>query len=370
VDQSLAALKEGITKRKWEHQLPSEESMCRQLNVSRVTLRKALTLLTSQGWINAPGKGNPRLISPAVLPPPQNQAGPGHVIRLLSPAPELEMVHSSRVILDEIKSNLAARGYQLEWMYQPLLWKGHPARRLQQITSAPDTAGWLLFRSNPWLQQAFSRMQLPCLALGPAYPGVPLSSVQVDNAALGRHAAAEARRLGHQHLAWVAYDIHTASALSTLEGLRSFPGSTIQPLKVSVIVDDLTTHGLRQSLTGMLAQPLPPTLLMLMTAAQILPVMGILRETGLRVPEDISLMVRDHEPFLDRCIPSPHRYTFDWRQFGRNAARILMTQITTGPGHITVKRLIPSFISGETLARCPALPSTLLPPSGSGEEYF
>ena len=350
VDQSLAAIKERIASRLWEQHLPSEETMRLQLSISRVTLRKALALLTAQGWINSQGKGKPHRIAPDNLLPVAATVTPGTIVRCLSPVPELEMVYSSRVILDEIKTTLAAHGLRFEWAHHASLWKGEPTKRLEQVLSTTDTAGWMLFRSNPWLQQAFSENHQPCLVLGPTYPGVSLPSMQVDNAALGRHAAAEARRLGHQHLAWVAYDIETASSLQTLEGLRTLPAAGDAPTRISLIVDDLTIEGLRQSLTKSLTQNDAPTVLVLMTAAQVLPVLGILRELGLRVPEDLSLIVRDHEPFLDRCVPLPHRYSFDWQQFGRSAARLLLANMTSGPGAHPVKRLLPVFLPGDTLA--------------------
>jgi len=350
VDQSLTAIKARITSRHWEQHLPSEETMRSQLNISRVTLRKALALLMAQGWIHSQGKGKPHRIASDNLPPVAAAIPPGTIVRCLSPVPELEMVYSSRVILDEIKNTLAAHGLRFEWAHHASLWRGEPAKRLEQVMGTTDTAGWMLFRANPWLQQAFSENHQPCLVLGPTYPGVSLPSVQVDNAALGRHAAAEARRLGHQHLAWVAYDIDTASSLQTLEGLQTLPAAGDAPTRVSIVADDLTTEGLRQSLIKTLTKHGAPTVLMLMTAAQVLPVMGILRELGLRVPEDISLIVRDHEPFLDRCVPLPHRYSFDWQQFGRSAARLLLANMTSGPGAHPVKKLLPVFLPGDTLA--------------------
>lgn len=351
VDQSLAAIKARITGRLWVQHLPSEEAMRCQLSISRVTLRKALALLTVQGWIHAQGKGKPHRIAADNLEPVAVAVSQGTIVRCLSAFPELDLVYSSRVIMDEIRTTLAAYGLRLEWAHHACLWRGEPTRRLEQILGTADTAGWLLFRSNPWLQQAFSANRQPCLVLGPTYPGVSLPSVQVDNAVLGRHAAAEARRLGHHHLAWVAYDIETASSLQTLEGLRTLPAAGDPPTRISVIVDDLTTEGLRQSLTKSLTETGAPTVLMLMTAAQMLPVLGILRELGLRVPEDISVIVRDHEPFLDRCVPLPHRYSFDWQQFGRSAARMLLATMTTGPGARTVKKMLPVFLPGHTLIR-------------------
>ena len=72
---------------------------------------------------------------------------------------------------------------------------------------------------------------------------------------------------------------------------------------------------------------------------------------NLEIPKDVSMIVRDHEPFLNRSVPEFTRYTFDWLRFGRTAAGILTMMIQGGVRKSTHRTLLPEFIAGQTLAR-------------------
>ena len=178
----------------------------------------------------------------------------------------------------------------------------------------------------------------------------PCRGVQVDVEALGRHAAAEASRLGHRHIAYVVFDPAVASSVNTLKGLRQLTLAGGKPGRVSLISDDETAAGMRRSLASVMTGTDPATLLMLTGPGQALSAQGILREMGLRVPEDVSLIVRDHEPILERSVPALCRYAFDWHRLGRTAGRLLADVIASGGGLNTQRTLLPEFIRGETLA--------------------
>ena len=238
----------------------------------------------------------------------------------------------------------------MDWEQQAKLWKGNPARQLEQLAADPGTAGWFLYRATPEIQQWFRDSRLPSVVLGPCHAGITLPSVQADVAALGRHMAAESARLGHRHLAFAVFDPGVASSLNTLEGLRRITLTNGQPGRISVVSDDGTTAGLRRALALLMKEPDPPTMIMVTAAAQSLPVQGILRQMNLRVPEDVSLAVRDHEPFLRRSVPELSRYQIDWARFGRTAAGLLMEIVRGGGGRIAQRKLLPEFVRGETLA--------------------
>lgn len=123
------------------------------------------------------------------------------------------------------------------------------------------------------------------------------------------------------------------------------------PRRLSVIADDRTVPGLRQALREAMADRDAPTLIMVAEASAALPVLGILRELDLRVPEDVSFVVRDHEPFLERSVPSICRYSYDWMRVGRSISRVLREVIEGGAGKAIQRKLLPHFMAGETLGR-------------------
>ena len=350
VDQTVEMMRQLISNRRWTDFLPGEETLRIQFSISRVTLRKALAELAEQGWITPGGRGNRHVINSG-----SHLGAPGAVstggVKCLSQFPEIELAWSTRIIFDEIRQSLLLREHRLELLQRTSLWRGNPAASLSLLTAEPGTAGWILYRASAAIQQWFQKSHLPCVVLGPCHEGVSLPSVEIDCTALGRHVAAEASRLGHHHVAYLAYDPGVASSLTTLEGLRHLCPKNGRPGKVTVISDDETVAGLRKAIAKVMTAPDPPTLIVVTEAVQALSVLGIMREMGLEVPEEVSMVVRDHEPFLDRSIPEFSRYTSDWLRFGRTAAKLLNDMIESGGRKCARRKLLPLFIPGATLVQ-------------------
>ncbi|NQW99202.1 substrate-binding domain-containing protein [bacterium] len=348
VDQTVEMIRQLISSQRWTDLLPGEETMRAQLGISRVTLRKALAELAEQGWITFGGRGSRHVVNSRPDPRMPVFVGEG-VVRCLSQYSDFELAWSTRIIVDEIRKSLLIRERRLEFIQRVSLWRGDPAARLSRLTEEPGTAGWILYRASISIQQWFQQSHLPCVILGPCHEGVNLSSVEIDDEALGRHLAAEASRLGHHHVAYVVFDPGVASSLSTLAGLRQLRPKDGRLGKVTVINDDGSVSFLRNALGNLMSAPDPPTLLVVTEAVQALPVMGIMREMGLEIPDDVSMVVRDHEPFLDRSIPEFSRYTFDWLRFGRTAGKLIGDMIDSGGRKLTRRKLLPDFIPGGTL---------------------
>ncbi len=350
VEQTVGLMRQLIAGGQWVGELPGEEALRRRFGISRVTMRKALVQLAGQNVIRSGGRGRKNVVNRDSGAAAIGRPVVG-VVKCLSPFPEIELVLGTRIIFDEIRKDLPATAHRLEWEVKPALWRGDPAKGLRRLTAEPGTACWLLYRASPEIQQWFLDNRIPCLVLGPCHEGILLPGVEVDVAALGRHAASMAGRLGHRHLACLVFNGRVASSVRTLEGLRTLVLPDGQRGRVTVMSDDGTTSGLRAVLTGVMAEKDPPTLLMVTESVQAWPVLGILRELGRRVPQDVSVLVRDHEPFLDRSVPELSRYSSDWGRYGRLAARLISDVVASGSGKQTRRKLLPTFIPGETLAR-------------------
>lgn len=345
VDQTVQLMRQLISEGQWAENLPGEEALREYFGISRVTLRKALAQLSAQGWIASPGRGRKHLIVRSTEAAAPIRAVE-RTVKWLSPHPETELVWSTRIGYEEVRKSLLAAGLRLEWVNASALWKARPEVRLERLTEESGAAGWVLFRASAQMQRWFEESHLPCVVVGPCHEGVAIPNVQVDVEALGYHLGVEAARLGHRHLAFVVTDPKLASAMATCSGLAKS-----SPRRLSVIKDDLTVPGLRQALSEAMADRDAPTLLLVAEASAALPTWGILRELGLRVPEDVSLVVRDHEPFLERSVPSICRYSYDWMRVGRSISRVLREVIEGGSGKAIQRKLLPNFIAGETLGR-------------------
>ncbi len=350
VDQTVQIMRQLIADGQWVESLPGEEALRSHFGISRVTLRKALAQLGAQGWIASPGRGRKHLItsSQGVLAPDRAHE---RTVKWLSPHPEIDLVWSTRIGYEEVRKSLFAAGLRLDWVSAGALYQARPEPRLERLKEEAGTAGWVLFRASAAMQRWFQESRLPCVVVGPCHEGVALPNVQVDVEALGYHLGSEASRLGHRHLAFLVTNPELASAIATCAGLAKSTPPAGQARRLTVIQDDLTVPGLRRALSEAMADRDRATLILVAEASAALPTLGILRELGLRVPEDVSVVVRDHEPFLERSVPAICRYSYDWMRVGRSISRVLREVIEGGCGKAIQRKLLPNFIAGETMAR-------------------
>src|SRR5271166_793979 len=98
-NQVAELLREGISAARWSGALPSEAELCRELQVSRVTLRKGIDQLVHDGWLAQGGRGRHHQIRKRATA--QSPAA-GHIVRVLSPYSLASVGSIHHVVLDTI----------------------------------------------------------------------------------------------------------------------------------------------------------------------------------------------------------------------------------------------------------------------------
>jgi len=117
--------------------------------------------------------------------------------------------------------------------------------------------------------------------------------------------------------------------------------------KVRVGEHDGTPQGLARKLRFLL-RPDVPTGLFVAGVRYVPAVLQALNSLGLRVPKDLSLILRDSDPFLDYILPPLTRYAIDPVKLARKVSRAVLATANGEPS-VRDQRLIPDFIKGETL---------------------
>jgi LacI family transcriptional regulator len=92
-----------------------------------------------------------------------------------------------------------------------------------------------------------------------------------------------------------------------------------------------------------------PTALLVATAADAVNLMTSLMHAGIRFPDDMSLISRDEETFLDYVRPSITRYRCDLLVYARRLAREVIHLATTRTPEPRQIRIAATFQSGDTL---------------------
>ena len=92
------------------------------------------------------------------------------------------------------------------------------------------------------------------------------------------------------------------------------------------------------------------TALLISHPKHVLTVLGHLNRRGVRVPQDVALIARDNESFLDHVLPSVARYAGSPREVSHRVSRLVLDMVRRGIPRRRHYRLMPQFVTGESLA--------------------
>ena len=344
VAQTAQLLRDAIAEGQWPRWLPGELELTRRLRIGRVTLRAALAELEREKLISS-GQGRRREVlgKPSVRRRP---ASASQAVGLLTPEPLHHLSASTVFWIDELREHLDRGGKVLEIHESAAAYRQHPAHALEELVARIQPAGWVLYRSTPQMQTWFSERALPAVIAGSPHLGVDLPSLDVDYAAGCRHAAGQFLAKGHRHLAIVRPETKLAGDLQSVAGFNDGAGQ-----EVPCAQHDGSARGICTALDRLFAREHRPTGLFVFHTPHLLTVMGWLQRKGLRVPHDVSVICRDHQPFLEFILPLPARYELDAKVFARKLSRLVASLVGGGSPRARQQRLLPTFIPGETLGR-------------------
>jgi LacI family transcriptional regulator len=200
------------------------------------------------------------------------------------------------------------------------------------------------------MQTWFAERGLPVVINGSPQPGIQLPSVDLDYRATCRHAGATLLARGHRHIALLIENIQCAgdedSRLGFLEAAKAIPG--VQP-RLTIAEHNGSVAGIRARIDSLMRANLRPSALLVANSMHVLTVMGQLLRSGISLPNDVALISRDDDSFLDYVVPSVARYYCSPAHFASKASHLILqvARGETAPRKALV--LVPQLIKGETL---------------------
>lgn len=343
VESAAQALLAHLDSGRWTEHLPGERVLCKELQISRPTLRQALKALERLGRLQVAQGQQRRITGPPVAGIPASRR---NVIGLLSPFTLKALPPFVMFWIDEVRSNLARVGCRLEFHANPAFAAHHTERALERVVYDAPAALWILLLSTPCLQQWFLRRKLPCLVAGSCVPGVTLPSVDVDYRAACRHAVGVFRRRGHNRLALVIPATGTGGDTESEAGFREASTGVPHP---TILRHAGTREDIVRQVERSLGLASPPTGFLVARSAHALTVITLLMQRGLPLPSRVAVISRDDDAFLDFVTPSVACYKSDPEAFARNVSRIVLQMMRSGPLPVRPVRLMPKFVPGETV---------------------
>ena len=342
-------LREQIAAGLWREWLPGERRLTETLQVSRKTLRKALAHLRREGLLKAThGVGN-RVATPSR---PKTRFKPRMpVVMLLTPEPLERMRPHTSLWVNHLKTLLIENEARLEPIDGRKFFSHRPAKALEKLIRQHPADCWLLANSSEASQAWFSTQSMPCVIAGSSHPGIDLPNIDLDHYAICYHAAGRLLAAGHRRIALLNERSGRAGDLESeggfLTGIRRSPHADAVPI---VVNHEHASAHLCQSLGRLLGEKHPPTALLVSDAVGYLTVISYLAQRQLRVPQDISVVLRDDDPFLSFLVPAPSRYACSPNAYAKKILKPLLQLLRGEPASPRSARIFPAYIKGETLS--------------------
>lgn len=349
VSQTVAFLKRQIEENQWSEWLPGERGLCVELQVSRNTLRAALVELKREGMIETVhGSGN-RIVGGK---PPMQTALRSHDVAVLTPEPLVRMRPAQTLWIDELRGILSERGCRLHVFHGRQYYRTNPGAALKKLTTQNPHGCWILILSNQSVQRWFEQSAHSCIVAGSVYPGIDLPFRDLDHRAICRHAAGRMLGLGHRYLALVIQKPRRAGDVDSETGFKDgVELSRNRDVEFVICDHEFTVASIKNTVRRLMERKNRPTALLVANAYHYVTVVGCLASLGWRVPQDVSVISRDEDPFLPYVVPEPARYVTS----PHTMAKALLTPVLEllGKGAVSHREslIMPNFIPGESLAR-------------------
>jgi LacI family transcriptional regulator len=353
--QVVQIIQTGIQKNAWHEWLPAERILAESLHVSRSTLRAALAQLEKMGVVRAERPVGTRILT---VRKTQRAAGKNRVVALLTPDPISALRPKIALIVDELRGQLAELGYRLHTFHGAHYFSSAKNTRLKQLVAEHPHDCWVLTLVPDRVKKWFREQNIPCVVSGTCEAGIHVPFVDLDYYALCRHAAGQMTGLGHTRIVFLTENSTKAGDLESERGFLDGIAVASNPqVSGHVLHHDNTIRGALKVMDRLFAnKPARPSAMLVANPYFYILVHTYLYGMDLKVPDDISLMCRDDDSFLDYTKPSPTRYLFDSVLFARHLFKLI---IQTIEGEAILKdniHIMPDYERGATLARNGAAP--------------
>ena len=345
--QVTSCLRTAIAEGRWRDWLPAERALGEALQVSRSTLRLALEQLAREGVVRAEHGAGHRILASH----PLRSTPPSRDVALLTPEPLERLRPSQTLWIDELRALLAEQGSRLSIVHGRAYGRDEPGPALARLVRQRPHGCWVLLLASAGCQRWFAQRGLPAVVAGTCHEGVDLPYRDIDHRATCRHAAGVLLGRGHRRIALVCPRTRFAGDLESEAGFLEGVGRGGRDDSRGMLCRHAgTPAGLMRALGLLMAGPRRPTGLVVVNAHHSLTVVSGLARLGWRVPEDVSVLSRDDDPFLSFLVPPLARYAAQPREFARSVVRPVKELLAGGPAVVRAAWSMPRFEPGASVA--------------------
>ena len=344
--QATTAIRKAVEKNVWQEFLPSERRLCDMFQVSRPTIRTALQQLAKERLIEIHHGRRNRILTPG-----RRQTAPtSRLVVLVSQQPISHMTLTAYQGISEMRAHLAEQGFPTDVLVCPARSATAQRRKWETFLQQNHVFCCVLLSLSKELQEWFSAHSIPALVLGSCHPTASLPSLDVDYRSVCRHAVGLLRSKGHRRIAFIVPNSKVAGDLASEAGFSEGlgPRSGDAPTESLIVHHDGTAANLTMKLDALFASARRPTALLVAKPQHVLSVVIYLLKHGIRVPESVSIIARDHDHLFENTIS---HYEFEGDTFAHRLSRLMLHMVNEGHLPLEPNLIFPRFVSAGTVQR-------------------
>jgi LacI family transcriptional regulator len=346
----VAILEEGISDGTWRDQFPNERVLCRQLRVSRPTLRLALRELQKKGLAQIRhGKSTLIQTSSRIT---RRTVKRSATVGLLINIPIARIPNMVLHALMKARDSLQQAGFPSEIYVPPLPDDYSQWSVLEHFLKERSIFCSVLVGSTEEQQRWFVKNpQYPAFVMGTCARDVRLPSLDIDYRSVCRHAAGMFLGRGHRRVVFIrparkllGYDACEAGFLQGFETVlhKDAKGYVIRYRENP---SDLAYHLDTQFKSG---NDRPTGLLIAMPSDIIVALLYLLKH-GFRVPEDVSIVACNSDYNIDLIEPRITHYVYPEIKYSHRLSHYMLQLLHNGSIPAEHHLILSDFQEGDSL---------------------
>jgi len=345
VHQLSSILEEDIRRARWNEWLPGERELTGVYQVSRCTIRTVLDRLRKDGIVETVHGQGTRVVKPGRKGKLGNQK---ITFGILLPRARDRFRHFITLVINDLRERLFDHGCQVFLHEHPQVAAGRALEYLGKLVAQHRHSCWLLVGCSLETQRWFSEHRIPTVISGTCDPTLGLPFVSLDNYALGRHAAMTLLQHGHRRVGALLTHSNPGLRSGLYDVFGRAPSGTTS--FVALEVDD-EVERVARAVDRLVGLSPPPTAIFVAESNLYLSAFARLSQLRLRIPEDISLLCRDDEPYLGSLLPSPARYSKNPHLYAKRLLGFVLKTIGGEPLPQSGGYIMPEFVVGDSLRK-------------------
>lgn len=323
IESTADVLQELVRSGRWPGRIPGTRLLASQLKVSQPTVQRALQLLARRGVVEAAGERRSYQARAWVRKGAAGGELTGKRAVILTHQDLQLVVDSSRKIVDSLRRQLEANGWEVLFRSFDYLHAKAAHRSWDRILDADEGVPVIALYGRPCLAEWAIKRKIRMAFLGGVTDGFEVPLFAVKSSQMLGEAYRRLIALGHTRIVTPLCD-RAASFSDTIKnearvqheraGL-AYSAAYTNPER------DYLTPDVTRNLMDSLFRQAPPTAIVLLDWRELVSVFCFLSRRGLKVPEDVSLVLLNEQTDSDWFSPPLARFRFHPNRMVRQLTR-------------------------------------------------